>query len=271
MHKFFIVFLFLAVSCSQNKTKEQTEVKDLSVAGNSTKATENEKQLDKKLWGEWINTALFDSTLSQKKLAPWLPSFYGEIYLKISANDSIAIEGNMDGGKTKIAIDSPYRFTLSELSTEPTFTYSENLDLLLRTSPYDTFLFRRKRSTDNLSFMADEEKFNNYFLKQLFEGNYLDLTFNDQTKITVKNKSFLGDPKKTKIKRLWSGFETFTPFGFDAIQLSETGQKEPQFYGWEFSGDTLKLYSTTNKFDEESGFSKYKRGKLYRKLIKQKS
>ena len=118
--------------------------------------------------------------------------------------------------------------------------------------------------------MADEEKFNNFFLSRLFDGNYKDVTNSEPINIAIKNKSFIGDPKKTKIERLWNGFETHTPFDFDAILLKEMGKKEPGYFGWEFAGDTLNLYRTTHKFDEESGFAEYKKAVLYRKLVKQK-
>jgi hypothetical protein len=266
----YLAFCFLILfACSNSKKEIQTEQSQIETISTDS-GVNNKLTLDSKLKGEWINTALFDSTLAQKKLAPWLSSFYGEILLKINESDSVDIEGNMDSGKAKISIENPTKFKLSELSTEPTFTYLEKQDLLLRTSPYDTFLFRRKLSSDIITFMDDEEKFNDFFLKKLFEGNYLEITKSDTTKLTIKNKTFFGEPKKTKIERLWSGFETFTPFDFDAIQLKEIGKKEPEYFGWEFSGDTLKLYSTTHKFDEESGFAEYKRGLVYRKFIKLK-
>ncbi|KAA9338854.1 hypothetical protein [Adhaeribacter soli] len=269
MNKLLFLLLIILVSCSKPKKQVQAEKKELAVASSSENAIKSTKQLDKKLQGEWINTALLDSTLTQKKLEPWLSSFYGEMYLKINQKDSIDIEGNMDGGIIKIEIKNPFSFKIPNYTEEPTFTYLENQDLIQQKVAYHKFLFRRKRATEDISFMADEEKFNNFFLKKLFEGNYLELTNSGINKISINDKSFIGDPKKTKIERLWSGFETFTPFDFDAIQLKEIGKKEPEYFGWEFSGDTLKLYSTSHKFDEESGFAKYERGKLYRTLIKQ--
>lgn len=265
------LILIILVSCSEPKQENKTE---LTKTTETQPAEKNQSlkasQLDGKLHGEWINTALFDSTLTQKKLSPWLGFFYGEMYLKINGSDSVYIEGNMDGGRSKILIKNSLQFALPEYSEEPTFTYLEKQDLILRKDPYQTFQFRRKRATEDISFMGDEEKFNTFFLKQLFESNYKDITGPESISISIKNNSFIGDPKKTKIEHLWNGFETHTPFDFDAILLKEIGKKEPEYFGWEFSGDTLKLYSTTHKFDEESGFAEYEKATLYRTLIKQK-
>ena len=186
MNKLLFLLLIILVSCSKPEKKVQSEKKEHIVATNSENAFKPSKQLDKKLRGEWINVALFDSTLTHKKLEPWLSSFYGDIYLKIDRTDSVDIEGNMDGALTTIIIENPFQFKMPGRADKPVFTFDEELNRIIQTSSEgQKIIFRRKNNADDISFMADEGKFNNFFLKKLFEGDYLELTNSGTNKIST--------------------------------------------------------------------------------------
>jgi hypothetical protein len=257
--KILIVITIFCFSCSQKKSEEQAtvqqekkeELKKTSIEKANGELTASKIVLSKELYGEWINTSLFDSTLVQRKLHPWLNEFYGDLHLTINQADSLSIRGNMDGGDLKIELKDPFHFTTTERADDPSFEYQPNRNLILLKTNKGSMLFRRMRKTDAKQIIGNEEKFNQYFINNLFTNEY-----------------FTG-AEKPAFTTIWNGFETFTPFDFDAVGI-KNGKGDLEYFGWEFKGDTLKLYSTSFSEDEESGFRIGKKGNLARTYVKKK-
>ncbi len=199
--------------------------------------------------GQWINTSLFDSTKIKGKLSPWINEFYGTAVLEISP-DTLVLFGCMDGGaKEKIAvIDASHFTTTSDISFEPKFEYIKNSDLIKMTTKgnFLTVIFRRVKPTDKLDIVTDEKKFESYF-KSLFFDKYLKAD------------------KDLKIDKLWIGFETHTPFEFDAFGV-RTKNGDIQYFGWERTDNTLRIYRTTRNTDNDSGFYYWTKGKLDKEI-----
>jgi hypothetical protein len=205
--------------------------------------------LSDKVNGKWVNASLFDSTKIKRKLSPWINEFYGTAVLEIS-HDTLVLFGCMDGGaKAKISVIDASRFTITtDISFEPTFEYIENSDLIKMITKENllTVVFRRARPSDRLDIVTDERKFENYF-KSLFFDNYMKTN------------------KGLKIDKLWIGFETHTPFEFDAFGV-RTKDGDFQYFGWEQTGKTLRIYKTTRNTDDNSGFYYWTKGELYREI-----
>jgi hypothetical protein len=206
-----------------------------------------EKELSNKVIGQWINTSLFDSTLLQKKLSPWISEFYGTAVLQIDSKDSILIYGCMDGSKIKLNVLGEYGFTTEDVTYLPKFEYLENSDLIKMTTLNNlwTVIFRRVKSSDRLDIIEDEKKFEAYFINQFFH------------KFLIKDKTL-------KIDELWIGFLTHTPFDFDAIGVKT--KKDTEYFGWELNKNTLRLYKTKRKVEADSGFYFWEKGNLYREI-----
>jgi hypothetical protein len=206
------------------------------------------KNLTAKFNGRWVNTSLFDSTRIKKKLSPWISEFYGTAVLEIS-RDSIALFGCMDGGQIeKPKVIGATKFTTSEMSFEPTFEYLESSDLVKMTTKdkFLTITFRRVKTSDRLDIITDEKKFENYF-RSLFFDKYL-----------VADKNL-------RVDKLWIGFETHTPFEFDAFGV-KTNSRDIQYFGWELTDNSLKIYKTTRTTDNDSGFYYWTKGQLEREI-----
>ncbi len=202
--------------------------------------------------GTWINTSLFDSTSINKKLSPWLNEFYGDLLLIINENGTVEISGNMDGGSPKIELIDSLNFYIPNRVDNPTFTYSPQRDLIFENfTSDDQIIFRRVNENDNLDIIADEDAFNRYFIDNFF-GDYF------------------SESEKAKIVSIWDGFETYTPFEFDALVI-KNDNGEVESYAWEFVGDTLLLFETSFEYDKDSGFANYKVEKLKQKLLNNKS
>jgi hypothetical protein len=190
--------------------------------------------------GEWINTSLFDSTITQKKLNKWIWDFYGDLHLVIDESDSITIEGNMDGGDCRINLIDSTSFSLPCRIDTPHYKYSFNRNLIYSViGSNDTIVFRKVNKDDKLDIIANEEYFNKFFIDKLFTNEY----FKEQ--------------KKPDFIELWDGFETFTPFTFDAVAI-KFNEDSIYYLSWQFKNDTLELYNTSYKYDEDSGFRIYK-------------
>ncbi len=199
--------------------------------------------------GDWINTSLFDSTLQKRQLNPWLNDFYGDLRLLINDSDSVTIEGNMDGGKGIIKVIDSISFSFPDRIDTPTFTYNPDKDLIiLKSGSYKPIVFRRIDKKDNLKIIANEKFFNQYFIDQFFTG-------------------YFSDNEKVRIVEIWNGFETYTPFDFDALGIKGKSDKV-EYYAWKFIGDTLELYETSFKYDDDSGFAIFKIEKLKKRLTK---
>jgi hypothetical protein len=206
--------------------------------------------LIEKLQGEWINTELFDSTLTKKQLHPWLDHFYGDILLIIDLSDSVTINGNMDGGTGNIKIIDSVSFSFPDRVDEPIFTFSLHKDLIFeRIGSNKPIIYRRINKTDRLDIIADENAFNQFFIDKFFTSDYFT------------------DSERSKIVNIWDGFETYTPFNFDAVGFK--GENDTTiYYAWKFVGDVLELYNTSFKYDDDSGFANFKIGKLNRRINK---
>jgi hypothetical protein len=206
------------------------------------------KVLTDKFYGQWVNTSLFDSTKIKRKLSPWINEFYGTAILEIS-RDTLVLFGCMDGGPMeKVKIIDASHFTTSEISFEPKFEYLEKSDLIKMTTKgnFLSVVFRRVKSTDKLDIVTDEKKFEDYFKSLFFD-------------------SYLKADKGLTIDKLWIGFETHTPFEFDAFGVrTKTG--DIQYFGWEQTDRTLRVYQTTRNTDNDSGFYYWTRGKLDREI-----
>ena len=249
----FVITILFCLSCSQERKEEkavtQKETGNKSLEEANAKTANPKEGISEKLYGEWINTSLFDSTLAQRKLYPWLNEFYGDLYLTINRSDSLNIGGNMDGGDVKVNFTDEFHFSTTDRIDNPTFAYLPDRDLILLKTKNYSVLFRRIRKSDARQIIGNEEKFNRYFIDKFFVDDY-----------------FKGI-KKPMFTTVWNGFETFTPFDFDAVGI-ENEKGEIEYFGWEFRGDTLKLYSTSFKEDDESGFLLYNKGSLTRKYVR---
>ena len=199
------------------------------------------------MYGQWVNTSLFDSTKIKRKLSPWINEFYGTAVLEIS-RDTVNLFGCMDGGPIKKVVIDAVKFTTTEISFEPKFEYIEKLDLIKMTTKgnFLSVVFRRVKPSDKLDIVTNEQKFESYF-KSLFFDNYLKVD------------------KQLKVDKLWIGFETHTPFEFDAFGV-KTKDGNIQYFGWEQSDKILRIYNTTKNTDNDSGFYYWTKGKLEREI-----
>jgi hypothetical protein len=205
-------------------------------------------KLSDKFNGNWVNTSLFDSTTIKRKLSPWINEFYGNAILEFT-KDTVLLWGCIDGGPIeKMKILSTTSFSTDEMSFKAKFQYIENLDLIKMTASNNflTVIFRRVKSTDRLDIVTDKKKFENYF-KALFFDNF-----------------FKAD-KNFKVDKLWTGFETYKPFGFDAFGV-RTKNGDINYFGWEQIGNTLRIFQTTKNTDKDSGFYYWTKGKLDREI-----
>lgn len=205
-------------------------------------------KLSDKFKGHWVNASLFDSTTVKRKLSPWINEFYGTAILEFT-KDTVLLLGCMDGGPIeKMKILSTTSFTTDEMSFQPKFQYIEKLDLIKMTTNdnFLTVIFRRVKSTDRLDIVTDEKKFENYFKAMFFD-------------------KFVKADKSLKVDKLWIGFETHTPFEFDAFGV-RTKSGDIQYFGWEQTGNTLRIYQTTKNTDSDSGFYYWTKGKLDREI-----
>lgn len=205
-------------------------------------------QLSERFYGQWVNTALFDSTTIKNKLSPWIDDFYGTVVLELT-KDTAALWGCMDGGPIeKMKILSPTSFTTDELSFKPKFDYIQNLDLIKMSTNDNSqpITFRRVKPSDRLDIITDEKKFENYFKSLFFD-------------------KFLQADKNLKVDKLWIGFETHTPFEFDAFGVrAKNGDLE--YFGWEQKGNILRIFQTIRNTDNDSGFYYWTKGKLLREI-----
>lgn len=221
-----------------------------SISDSQIDLEEINNSLSEKLKGKWINTELFDSTLTKKKLQPWLHHFYRDLLLIIDQNDSVTIIGNMDGSKEKIKIIDSVSFSFVNIFDEPVFTYSIDKDLIYeKTNSNTQITFRRVNDTDRLDIIADEDAFNQFFIDKFFTPDYFT------------------ESEKSKIVNIWNGFVTHTPFNFDAVRFKSENDTMI-YYAWKFVDDVLELYDTSFKYDDESGFAKFKIEKLNRRIYK---
>ena len=205
-------------------------------------------KLSDKFYGQWVNTSLFDSTTIKRQLSPWINEFYGTAILEFT-KDTVLLLGCMDGGPIeKMKVLSSTSFTTDEISFQPKFDYIEKLDLIKMTTN-DNFLtvtFRRVKPGDRLEIITDEKKFENYFKSLFFD-------------------KFLKADRNLKVDKLWIGFETHTPFEFDAFGIRNKNG-DIQYFGWEQSGNTLRIFQTTKNTDKDSGFYYWTKGKLDREI-----
>lgn len=247
-----LLFIMLFSCAYQSTKKEQKSEATNNVLLEKPHQDTLSNGLSLALKGEWINTALFDSTLLQKKLQPWLGQFYGDLYLKIDSSDIIVANGNMDGGETTLeAIDS-LSFTIANRVDHPLFVYLKKENMIQLTKPYyPPMLFRKVKPTDNLEIIGNEEAFNEYFIKRLFLDDYFDHS------------------NPFNITAIWNGFLTYQPFDFDALVIEDQDGKS-EIYGWEIKDGVLKLYATSYTVDEESGFAIYSRGKFVKQYYAKK-
>lgn len=248
--------LFL-ISCSthsqDNKSVDSNANSQILIDSKSESQMDFERlnnSLIEKLKGEWINTELFDSTLTKKKLHPWLDHYYGDILLIIDLSDSVTISGNVDGGTGKIIIIDSVSFSFPDRIDEPIFKYSIQKDLIYeRIGSNKQIIYRRVNNTDRLDIIADENAFNQFFIDKFFTLDYFT------------------ESERSKIVNIWDGFETYTPFNFDAVGFK--GENDTTiYYAWKFVGDVLELYNTSFKYDDDSGFANFKIGKLNRRINK---
>jgi hypothetical protein len=230
-HKFILTFLILSLTFGQSIGQS---IRDL---------------LSDKMVGRWVNTSLFDSTKIKRKLSPWIDEFYSTVVLQIS-RDSIVLYGCMDGGPIKkIKLINNLSFTTPEINFEPKFEYIEKTDLIKMTTKNNflTVVFRRVGLTDRLDIVADERKFEDYF-KSLFFDNYIKAD------------------KNLKVDKLWIGFKTHTPFEFDAFGVRTKNDDDIQYFGWEQTDKTLRIFETIRHTDNDSGFYFWTKGKLHREI-----
>ena len=207
-----------------------------------------EIKLSDKFNGQWVSTSLFDSTKINRKLSPWINGFYGTAILEISA-DTLLLFGCMDGGSIEnVKTLTSMSFTTDEVCFQPKFDYIEKLDLIKMTTK-DNFLnliFRRVSTTDRLDIVTDEKKFESYF-KSLFFDN------------------FIKADKSLTIDKLWIGFETHTPFEFDAFGVRKNNG-DIQYFAWEQTNNTLRIFKTTRNTDSDSGFYYWTKGELDKEI-----
>jgi hypothetical protein len=250
-----IISLLFCFSCSQQKNEEkavaQAQKVNKPIEEAIAKTVNSKVRLSEKLYGDWINTSLFDSTLAKHRLYPWVKEFYGDLHLTINKGDSLNIRGNMDGGDVRINVKDEYHFSTKGRVDNPTFEYLPDRDLLHIKTKNNSMLFRRIGKADAKQIIGDEHRFNQFFINKYFTADY-----------------FIG-ADRPKFTTIWCGFETFTPFNFDAVGINN-GKGDIEYFGWEFSGDTLTLYSTTYDVDDESGFRIYSKGSLARTYVKRK-
>lgn len=219
-----IIIILVLSACGSPDTNKET-------------VQESTSELAKDMIGKWVNTTLFDSTLQQQRIAPWINQFYGHLLIEIRDNQSVQIEGNMDGSDSPIKIIDSNSFTITGRTDKLKVEFDRDRKMLTLTTNHQSYLFRPIKNTDKIEIIGDEQAFNNFFKSKLFSNYSLDIEY------------------------LWTGFETYQPFDFDALGV-KTDSSKLEMYAWEMIGDTLMLYQTTKSTDQESGFTFYKRGKL---------
>lgn len=249
--------LLSCYSCSVQNEEYQDKKVDTILADSLAVSTKDNKfpdtiKVDSMIgdfYGQWINTSLFDSTIEQKKLYPWIDQFYGDLTLTVKESNTVFIGGNMDGGEGKLELIDSLTFTIPGRNDKPTFKYLPGKDLIQQVNQSGEIIaFRRVSSKDSLSIIGNESEFNEYFIDTLFKDYEIDSTI----------PNVLG---------LWTGFATHRPFDFDAIAYMD--QNDSVIYlGWTFIGDTLNFYHTSFEYEEDSGFRVFNKEALVHIIIK---
>lgn len=250
----FVLFCMFLLSCTNQRNENQRSTTDTVQLESQAAVNQQRIVIPKKLYGKWIATTIFDSTLTNRKLDPSLRDMYGEALLIIDAPDSLQLEGTMDGGRILIdVLDSlTFRFKYDETGKNY-LRYYPSKDVLIRVNKSDKYstIYRRVKETDHLEILANEKLFDKFFINKFFSDYF---TSDELAKIVYLNNGFL----------------TYSPFDFDAIGIKdETG--EIVYYAWTFVGDELELFETSHTFDKDSGFAIYKIEKLFKKIKKIKN
>ena len=242
---FLVLLCFACVNRVQKNDKvNHTEIDETGFNGLSV----GNNGLVSAFKGDWINSSLFDSTMQKRKLAPWLYQFYGNLHLLVGDSDSVLIQGNMDGGKSVIKLIDSISFSIPDRVDIPVFTYSPEKDLIFQKSDYRTIVYRRVKDYDNLSIIMNQEIFDRFFIIKFFADYFTDNEIDN-------------------IITIWDGFETHTPFDFDTIGI-KADNDSIRYYAWKFNEDTLELYNTSFKYDDDSGFAMFEIEDLWKILSK---
>lgn len=252
MHKISVfLFLLLMVSCT-SKTHNQSDASSNNIINNEKKVFNLMKNgLIEPLKGNWVNTILLDSTLLNRKIQPYTNSFCCNLLLTIEHTKSVNLQGLIDNGELIIQKKDSISFTLVDDNGSDfgEFKYLVDRDLIVQMDhSKPLFYYKRTQNTIPITIIQDEMKFKNFFVNQLFTD-------------------YFSEKEKEQIVYIYSGFETFNPFDFDAIGFRDD-RDSTIFYAWIFKGDQLELFNTTFSYDDDSGFAIYKKGKLFKKISK---
>ncbi len=205
----------------------------------NTKPKVLENGMLSKLKGEWINTTFTDSIFKYKKILPWKDDFYGNLFLSINDNDTLAWGGVQDISNLPFFVKDSVTLIAETNFGKLTFKYTQKNDII---------------NFGKTAFKRMSEKYKRYTFKE--EDQLMTLIIEK-----IFTEEYLPKEKNSKIKYISLGLETYTPFTFDAIGI-EDDKNKLTYFGWEFQNDTLKLYKTHSSFDENSGFIFYKKGEV---------
>jgi hypothetical protein len=256
MKLIYLMLIIVLISCSGQGDKSSGEIVEKSTF--ETDTNENKQKADtleildnglmSKLKGDWITTILPDSILQTREILRWKNVFYGDLMISIHDNDTVIISGNMDWGPLKYEVVDEKTFILPEWNNTKVI-YSPEKDLIYWGGTATGRVFERFPSNDFVEIISNEKLLMEYVINILFKDDYLPKGF------------------ASKIKYISLGLETYTPFTFDAIGI-ENQNKEIEYYGWKFIGDTLNLYKTSFTYDDDSGFISYKLEDIDRQYYK---
>ena len=194
MTRILITFLvFSILSCSSKQVVQE-----------DSEQIDNTKSFHPRFYGKWINSALFDSTLKYKSLEPWLGDFYRNVLLTIDERDTINLRGNMDNLPNlpiKVIDSLTIIFDRPRIPDSLIYRYLPNKDLIEFKDQFSRVLFRRVLESDKQEIIGSRKKFNSFFIEHFFTDDF-----------------FIGS-KKPEFTYIWNGFETHTPYYFDAVRI----------------------------------------------------
>lgn len=232
-----ILTIFYSCGSTTNKVDNMNQSNDSKLKNGLLKA----------MSGKWINKALFDSTLKKRQISPWFRDFVGDLVLIIENTDSVNDYGNSDGGINKIVVIDSISFLVPDRIDKPIYKYDPKIDLIAyQVSSNHKIVFRRVKNDDQLDIIANQEKFDKYFINKFFGSTNL----------------------KDQIVSISDGFESSAPYDFDAFSLKDSNDKET-FYAWKIVADTLKIYFTSSTYNKHE-YLDYKIEKLKETIILKK-
>lgn len=237
----YIVILVL-VSCfeqEQNSNKKPVVENPLSDEQTVDGVNMLNNDLISTIKGFWVSAILPDSILESREVYKWGSIFYGSSLISIKSNDSLSIAGAMDGGDLRYQIEGNSKIFVPEWNIK--LEYIKNKDIIVWLNDSQNRVYRRITNDDFKKITTSEKLLARYIQSLLFTENNLPVEL------------------RSKIRDVYLGLETDYYFSFDVIGIEE--DEKINYYGWEFSADTLILYNTNINVEN----AEYTRGKVYKK------